>query len=182
MANTPASAKRSTALIKLNERERNALDRASEADGIGRTRWCREAVRRALEQRGFLFVRLYPAQPLDSMIPEPDFVDPPVISMIPEPDSVDLSDEARERAMTAIREPSEPSDPHAIWIRVPDVIDVDSTGPFTSVVNMRDETGVFSNETYRFGFAVGMPAKDVRALLGIPEPAPKDRGEDAAKP
>ena len=161
MANTSASAKRSTALIKLNERERNALDRASEADGIGRTRWCREAVRRALEQRGFLFVRLYPARPL--------------VSTIPEPDSVDLSEEARERAMTASCEPSDPCDPLAIWIRVPDVIDVDSTGPFTSSVTVRDETGVF-------GFEVGMPVKDMRALLGIAEPAPKDHGQDAARP
>lgn len=53
---------------------------------------------------------------------------------------------------------------------------MDSTGPFTSAVSMRDESGVF------YGFEVGMPAKNARALLGIPEPAPKDRGEDAAKP
>lgn len=87
MSNKPASAERSTALIKLNERERSALQRASEADGIGRTRWCREAVRRALEQRGFMFVRLCPAQPL--------------VSTMAEMDAVDLSEEAQKRAMTA---------------------------------------------------------------------------------
>lgn len=115
-------------------------------------------MRRALEQRGFLFVRLCPARE--------------VVSTVPELDSVDLSEEAQKRAMTAIREPCEPL---AVWIRVPDVVDVGSTGPFTSGVTLRDETGVSS-------FEVGMPAKNVRALLGIPEPAPKDRGEDAAKP
>ena len=171
MTTTPASAKRSTALIKLNERERNALQRASEADGIGRTRWCREAVRRALEQRGFMFVRLCPAQPL--------------VSTMPEMDAVDLSEEAQKRAMTASRQhcdPDEPCDPLAIWIRVPDVVGVDSTGPFTSVVSMLDKSDVFSDEPLFYGFEVGMPAKNVRARLGIPEPATKDRGEDAAKP
>ena len=169
MTTTPASAKRSTALIKLNERERAALQRASEADGIGRTRWCREAVRRALEQRGFMFVRLCPAQPL--------------VSTMAEMDAVDLSEEAQKRAMTASRErcdPDEPCDPLAIWIRVPDVVGVDSTGPFTSVVSMLDKSG--SDEPLFYGFEVGMPAKNVRALLGIPEPAPKDQSEDAAKP
>ncbi len=161
MTTTSASAKRSTALIKLNERERAALQRASEADGIGRTRWCREAVRRALEQRGFLLVRLSPARE--------------VVSTIPELDPVDLSEEAQERAMTAIHEPCDPDDLDAVWIRVPDVVDVGSTGPFTSGVTVRDETGVY-------GFEVGMPAKNVRARLGIPEPATKDRGAAAAKP
>lgn len=153
-----ASAQRSTALIKLNEREREALREASAADGIGRTRWCKQAVRTALEQRGYLLVQLSPAR--EVLLPEP------------EPGILGSAQEALDRAMEA---GDESCDPITVDLRVPDVEAVERNGTFSSLVTVRDGTR-------RFCYEVGMSARDVRARLGIKEPATMDRSGDAPNP
>ena len=111
-----ASAERSTALIKLSEREREALREASAADGVSPTRWCQLAVRAALEQRGYLLARLDPARVYST----------PTSSGSP--------------GLPVPELPWERDEPPSVDLFVPDVDDVKPHGAYSAIVTMRDGT------------------------------------------